>query len=647
MFLDLVGAEAAQRFRAGILPFVDLFAGAGGTSKGVLQAMSELKLPVQLCAVNHNETAIASHEANHPGHLHFCTGVDRIEIDDLLANYDCDGLFGLWASPSCVNFSAARGGVPVNPQDRSGCWAVVKWLRRRRAIHFWVENVKEFLRYGPLLQKRDKRGVPLFLYKDAKGRYKECYFPSKADRDVGYSLEFHSGAARPRDVPAKKWWKQTEAQFGIIPAMVPDKSRLGEYFRDWVAKIRKLGYDVEWRLLDAANYGAPTRRTRLIVQGVKRNTNRRVVWPFATHAEPDERGQVPDGMLPWRTTRSIINWNDLGTSIFSRPRPLSDKTIARIAVGLLKYGLEASVIKFKGTGTANSADEPLGTVQASGMHYGLMQPSASVIIPQQRGRKDELRVKSVDAPFPTVTGAGADALASSIIVGVGGPTGTSRPKPVSAPLGTVVGQNHRGLANAFIVPQFGERPTQMPRTHSIDEPAPAVTSHGAGALVNGVIEPFLVVTNHGNGKEGAKANNRRARSIDAPMDTLTGSRSLALADARSSKMGDIVEMPTIINTWQDLAAAIKDGYQKAKKDPTYRPLVSIKGKVIRLEILFRMLRWRELARAQSFPDSYVFHGTDTQKIKQIGNAVAPALSRALILASVSQRPCLREFALAA
>jgi DNA (cytosine-5)-methyltransferase 1 len=58
----------------------------------------------------------------------------------------------------------------------------------------------------------------------------------------------------------------------------------------------------------------------------------------------------------------------------------------------------------------------------------------------------------------------------------------------------------------FIVPQFGERDGQHPRTHPIDAPLPAVTSHGAGALC----ESFIVKFNNG----------QDAQSLDAPLDTV-------------------------------------------------------------------------------------------------------------------------------
>lgn len=623
MFLDMVGREAAKRFRKRVLPMADLFCGAGGTSTGALLAFREIGLAVQLACVNHWDTAIATHELNHEGHLHFCTGVDRIDIEDLLAESDSDGLFGLWGSPSCVNFSAARGGVPINDQDRSTCWALVKWLRTKKAVHLWVENVAQFLDYGPLMQKRDKQGRLLFLKKNAKGQWRETVGPQHA---------------RPKGLSTRRWWKQMEEKYGLKPAMVQDPKKKGLYFKKWVKAIRRLGYDVDWRVLNAADYGAPTKRLRLFVQAVRRSTGRRIVWPNPTHAEPDEQGNVPAGLRRWRTAREIINWSDIGTSVFARKRPLSDKTIDRIAVGLIKFGLDGAVVKLKGTGTANSTRDPLGTIQAGGQHYGLASPSVSVLIPQQRGRKTQLRVKSLDAPMPAVTGTGAEAVATSLIVGVGGPTGSARAQPTDKPLGAVIGENHRGVASAsFVVPNFGERPTQTPRTHSVQDPLPAVTSHGAGGLVVGDFDPFLVVSNHANGPEGPKANLRRARSLDKPLDAVTGSNSLAFISGQTAgAIGG--ETPAIVTDWQSLSKAIKAGVKRAKKDPSYRPLISYKGVIFRLEVRFRMLQWRELARAQSFPDDYKFVGTNTQIIKQLGNAVAPVMARAIVLSSVSQNP---------
>jgi DNA (cytosine-5)-methyltransferase 1 len=583
-----------ERFdnKPGYFAMADLYCGAGGTSAGAMQAFREHGSHASLVGVNHWRRAIETHEANHSGDnsIHLLTGVDKVDIAALFGDVP---LWLLWGSPSCVHHSVARGGAPLNEQDRSTGWSLVQWARQKRPEIILVENVMEFKDWGPCIQRRDPQGVPLFIKKNSKGSWDQCYAPGKV---------------RPSHLKVRAWWKKLEEQ-GYFPALGADPARKGETFRKWVKHLQRLGYDLDTRVLNAADYGAPTSRRRLFVQAVRRDSGRKIIWPEPTHEEPNTEGVTATGRLPWRCARDIIDWSNLGSSIFTRKKDLSVKTIRRISVGLIKFGLEAAIVKLKGTGTANSAALPLGTVQAGGMHYALMQPgvmqadgSVAVLIPQHRGRGEQLRVKSVDAPLPAITTKGAEAIAQAQII---------QPR--------------------FLVPQFGERVGQVPRTHSVAKPIPAVTSHGAGALVQGELTPFLVTVNHGNGLEGDKANGRRTKSIDAPLGALTTSRSHALVLGAAQGLPSAGEVPSVISDHETLAAVITDGIARAKKDPSFRPLISFCGAVFRLDVHFRMLTWRELARGQGFPSDYFFSGNDTEKLKQIGNAVVPHISRALVL----------------
>ena len=62
----------------------------------------------------------------------------------------------------------------------------------------------------------------------------------------------------------------------------PDKARAGETFREWVGRLESLGYAVEWRVLRACDYGAPTTRKRLFI--IARCDGKAIVWPEPTHA---------------------------------------------------------------------------------------------------------------------------------------------------------------------------------------------------------------------------------------------------------------------------------------------------------------------------------------------------------------------------
>jgi DNA (cytosine-5)-methyltransferase 1 len=55
----------------------------------------------------------------------------------------------------------------------------------------------------------------------------------------------------------------------------------------------------------------------------------------------------------------------------------------------------------------------------------------------------------------------------------------------------------------------------------------------------------------------------------------------------------------------------------------------VDGQPMALDIRFRMLQPHELAAAMGFPDGYAFAGNRGEQVRQIGNAVAVNLARAL------------------
>lgn len=447
---------------------VDLFCGAGGASTGAALACEQLGMErPSLVAVNHWSIAVQTHELNHPWADHHCCRVESLDPRTVVPNSTADLIV---AGVECTHHSQARGGKPMSDQSRASAWSVLHWAEQLRAKDILVENVPEFMSWGPL---------------NADGR--------------------------------------------------PNKRRKGETFNAFIQALESLNYRVEWRIINAADYGDPQKRRRLFLRA---RANRRAIdWPDATHEEGS-----------WRTAREIIDWDDLGSSIFSRKRPLADRTMARIAEGIRRYCgeyAEAFLVMLYGTG----------------------------------------KTRSIDLPLPTVTTGG----------GKGG--------------------GHIALCRPFLVPRYGERRGQAPRTHSVDEALPTVTGTNAPQLVT----PFLLPHDQWTEKNGLMVD-----SVDSPMRTVTAH------NGRNNKLVTPFLLPYY-----------RTGVPKSVDEPcdtvTTRDrfaLVTADGHA--LDIYFRMLNPRELARAQSFPDEFQFIGNKGEVIKQIGNAVPVSTATALCRSVLSK-----------
>jgi DNA (cytosine-5)-methyltransferase 1 len=219
----------------------------------------------------------------------------------------------------------------------------------------------------------------------------------------------------------------------LTPENRPCPVRKGETFRLWLSQLTGLGYDVQWRILNAADYGAQTHRRRLFI--VARCDGQPIVWPQPTHG--------PGRSRRWRTAAECIDWSLPCPSIFERRKPLAEKTQRRIAMGLWRYvinnprpfivNIERSYKDFAG----QRVDDPLGTVTA-----------------HPRGGKHSLVVPSLVANYGEAPGQ------------------APRASSVQEPLGTVVATPKHSVVAAFIARNFhGEK-----QANGADEPLTAITT---------------------------------------------------------------------------------------------------------------------------------------------------------------------------
>lgn len=568
----------------------DLFCGAGGLSNGTARAMRQLGLPVQMIGVNHWPVAIETNRRNHKEHA------DRIHCADLesalpLTIVPEGRLDLLTAAPSCVFHSRARGGRPVHDQQRMDPWHVVRWCTELRVARVLVENVPEFMDWGPCSL--------------VTGR--------------------------------------------------PIKSRRGEYFRAWVAALEAVGFKVDWKVVCCADFGDPTTRRRFFLIG--RSDGKRLSWPEFTHDRvggTDLLGSRPR----WRGAREVIDWSMTGKSIFTRTKPLKPNTLRRILAGAVKYswprpyvdavqalldgttpqlvfsraeavalGLVSAdpmLVHLRGSSeqhlqpTAKSADEPLPTLTAGGSHVGLVLATSS-----------GGAARDLDQPLPIITTGGAGAerpgcarpqLVEPIIVPTSNTSSAGMPRSAAEPIRTVTTAKggDQALAVPLVAPYYGGGSGLT--ASSVGEPVPSVTTKARFGLA----EPVVMRGNVGTGRTGDM------RPASEPVPTITCSESLALAEPflvpnfgeapdqtpRTHSIDD--PMPTVTATGHVQLAA---------------PSAEVADQV-RIDINYRMLHWRELARATSFDDEgevYDFAGNATEITKQIGNAVPNRTAKALVL----------------
>ncbi|WP_325984962.1 DNA cytosine methyltransferase [Pseudomonas protegens] len=613
---------------------VDFFCGGGGAGTGLEMGLGR----AVNVAKNHSPAAISMHTVNHPGAVHYTTDVFDGDPDA-----ECGGKAVGWfhMSPDCTHHSQAAGGQPRKREIRNLSWIGLKWAGKKKPRVISLENVKQILQWGPLVAKRDK----------ATGRVVK----------LGGSV-----AASGEVVPVHQ-------QF-----LVPDPARRGRTWAVFVAELQRLGYAVEWRVIKACDFGAPTSRERLFM--IARCDGQPIVWPEPTHAKNPAKGQKK-----WRTAAECIDWTIPSKSIFDRPKPLAPATLRRIAKGMKKFVLDAAdpfivpIANWSGD-SVQSAHEPLRTVTSwpRGSSFAMASP---IIAPATHQGSD--RINDPAAPLPTVTCAnrGELTLISPVMVtaahGEGKPGGVQRwgngSKFAGAPLGTVTASGGHSVAAAHLVKfRFSDD------GKALDEPLPTITSGGnyqrpAGAAhamgistvfmaqMNGgfnttdaksIEDPMTTVTNTGSQQQLVTANllhlrgNCDAKDCAEPLHTVSAAGThhgvVQYTLSPEHEEGALRVAAFLISYYgtENISGADQPAPTVTTKDRLGLVTVTIKGTpYVIVDICLRMLQPSELYKAQGFPDDYIIsHGADgkpftkTQQVHMCGNSVSPppmaALARA-------------------
>lgn len=410
----------------------------------------------------------------------------------------------------------------------------------------------------------------------------------------------------------------------------PIKSKQGKTFEKFVQQLTDLGYEVQFKELVAADYGAPTMRKRFFM--VARCDGKPIVWPEPTHA-PAESEEVKAGLKkPYVGAYTQLDFSLPCPSIFDTSeeikekygiravRPLAQKTMDRIARGFIKFVLnnpKPFIIQCNhgGERRPNDIREPMPTI--TGKHgYGIAEPTLAPYMGTNTTNHPGGNCKD---PIHTITTGNQQCLISPTLIQYHSETaqGEVRGQTIKDPIMTVDGSNRYGLVTSFLHKYYDGGYKGAGET--VENPLPTVTAWDHNSIVTANL---IQMNNHCDGKD-----------IRQPLPTITagdghfGEVRAFLIKYYGQGTGQDIEQPLDTVTARDRFG-----------------LVTIEGVDYQIvDIGLRMLEPRELYGCQGFPDDYIIDHDYTGKIyprseqvRRCGNAVCPPIPAALVRANLSE-----------
>ena len=519
--------------------YIDLFCGAGGTSTGVEKARLENEQCAKVIAcVNHDANAIASHAANHPDALHFTEDIRKLEL-----------------SPMVEHLAKCKAQYP---DAYIVLWASLECTNFSKAK-------------GGQPRDADSRTLAEHLF-----RYIEAIEPDYIQ--IENVEEFMS-------------WGDMDENGKPISM---DKGRL---YQKWVRNVKKYGFDFDYRILNAADYGAYTTRKRFF--GIFAKKGLPITFPEPTHCK-NGRKDMFSSLERWKPVKEVLDFSDEGETIF-RAKPLAEKTLERIYAGLVKFvagGKDAFLVKYNSmsrTGKYNApgVDEPCPVV-ATQNRLGVAQVC---FLSKQFSGHPESKNVSVEEPAGTITCRDHHAFVSAHY-------GNGFNRSVNEPSATVTTKDRLSL----VTPRFIANEYSGGGQHtSIDNICPAILTNPKQKLIT--CKPWIMNTSFSN----------IGSSIEEPAQTITANRKWHyLMNPQFNSAGRSVDNPCftliarmdkmppylVVTETGRVAVEIYD-----TDSPMTRKIKEFMALYGIVDIKMRMLRIPELKKIMGFPEDYMLIGT--------------------------------------
>lgn len=643
---------------------VDNFAGGGGASTGIEVASGK----VVDIAINHDPDAIAMHKANHPYTTHLQASVwdvDPVEV--------CQGRpVGLaWFSPDCKHFSKAKGAALVDKKIRGLAWIVLRWAGTVRPRVIMVENVEEFVTWGPV-----RKGKPV------KSKAGQTFRKWKSQlEDLGYVVEHRELVAADYGAPTTRKRFVLVARCDGKPIVWPERTHAPRdsaevkegKCKPWVSAAEIIDWSLPSYSIFASKAEIKEKYGVNAVRPLAENTLKRVIRgvdkftiksgkPFLVECNHSGGGHVRSAEEPVSTvtgkfTCGVVEskmapftFSNTGSSVGS---PAADPvhTIRTAGGQVFAAAQLMSIGQTGGSDRIRDIQDPVPTVVSKAETC----VASAVISPFVCQQKFDNAPQDIEAPISTITAVGAHSLASVNLIQYHTETQSenARVSGLDKPIQTVDASNRYGLATALLVEYYGNG-----RPLDIDEPLRTVTSHDREGLVSVHIEKYF-----SGGYKGC------GNPADEPLTTITaeprhGVCAAHIAEFKGSDIGQAPDRPL-----RTVTASAGEFAEVRTKVVKYEPgaplgywsrvrellnkhcgydlqedeilLLLIRGTWYFIsDITLRMLSPKELYKAMGAPVDYIIdrdaEGKPYGKTKQVarcGNMVCPPMAAAMVRAN--------------
>lgn len=448
-------------------------------------------------------------------------------------------------------------------------------------------------------------------------------------RGLAWVILRWAGEVRPRVILMEN--VEEFVTWGPVRKGKPVKKLSGTTFERFLKQLRALGYEVEYRELVAADYGAPTSRKRLVL--CARCDGRPIVWPERTHA-PADSPEVKSGKCkPWRAAAEIIDWTLPMYSIFDSKaeikekygvnavRPLADNTLRRIIRGVDKFTIQSGkpFIVFSNTGhsVGNPTDNPIGVVRTAGGEI----LSSVQMIQYHTEQTENVRANGLNGLLPTVDASNRYGLISASLTEY---YGNGNPIPMGEPMRTVTSHDREALLACHLDKYYAGG--YSGKGNSPEEPITTITVEPRQSLIAAHIAEFK--------------GQCKGQSVAEPLFTITASAGeFGLVGTQIVRYEDGARL----GRWPEIRSLLNK-YCGYHLDENEILLLSIGGALWYIsDIFMRMLAPRELYNAMGFPVDYIidhdYTGREYKKTSQVarcGNAVCPPMAEAVVRANLPE-----------